>query len=361
MGRLIEVKSVTRRFGSRKVLSDVDLVIGDGELVALVGPSGCGKTTLLRIIAGLETDYDGRVMIDGVDVNGTAPAARDVGMAFQQFALYPRQTVETNLATPLKARRLAQPEISSRVSYIAKRLAIDHLLGRTIDRLSGGEQQRVALGRALIRRPAILLLDEPLASVDSALRRDLRELILSLHEEVQTTTIYVTHDAREAASIADRVIVLEGGEVLQEGTMSDLINDPKSLFVVQHASEVPFNVGEGELISFPEGWIVKAAGRSWLVTPADEKEMYIGPIKFAVHPDHIHLSSGGDGRVERRVKEGGRNLLRVLAGGRVWWVSAHPPEFGTGVCVHPDMKHAFFFNKDGRRLYLKVICIIKKR
>src|ERR1043165_4605716 len=143
--------------------------------------------------------------------------------------------------------------------------------------------------------------------------------------------------------------------------MADLISDPKTLFAVQQADDIPFNVGDGELISFPEGWIVKAAARSWLVMPANKNDMLtVGPIRFAIHPDYVHLASGGDGSIEGRVKKGGRDYLRVLAGGKVWWVSEDPPIVGTGVFAQPDMKNAFFFNQGGQRLYLRVISIIKK-
>lgn len=361
MGTRIEVKSLTRRFGDRKVLAGVSFIANDGEMVALVGPSGCGKTTLLRIIAGLDTPDEGYVALNDVNADGTPPAARNVGMAFQQFALYPKQTVKTNLSAPLRAKRMERSVMSSTVESISKRLAIDHLLGRSVDRLSGGEQQRVALGRALIRRPSILLLDEPLASIDAALRRDLRELILSLHEEMRTTTIYVTHDAREAASIADRIIVLESGSISQQGVVSELINDPKTIFVIQHASEVPFNVGDGQLSSFREGWILKTVRNSWLVEAAEEKEgLASGPVKFAIHPDFVKLVEGGHGTIERSVREGGRDLLRVLESGRAWWVTDNKHYFQGSVSVQPNMKEAFFFNQEGRRLYLKVLCTIRE-
>jgi ABC-type sugar transport system ATPase subunit len=204
----------------------------------------------------------------------------------------------------------------------------------------------------------VLLLDEPLASIDAALRRSLRELILSIHDELQATTIYVTHDAHEAASIADRVIVLEEGRIRQEGLMSDLLADPKSLFVIQHASEVPFNLGTGELLSTPEGWQVRAADRIIGVKAVDGvPALHPGEIQFALHPDHVHISSGGDARVERSIREGGRTLLRVISNGMVWWVAEESVTSKQPVSIEPDLKHALFFNTEGQRLPLIALSV----
>lgn len=322
-------------------------------MVALVGPSGCGKTTLLRIIAGLEEIDNGRILIGGVDMKEVAAASRDIGMAFQHFALYPKQSVRRNLSIPLEAKGMDRSVVEPSVRELAERLSIDRLLERSVEKLSGGEQQRVALGRAIIKKPSVLLLDEPLASVDAALRRTLRELILSLHRELSSTTIYVTHDAHEAASIADRVIVLEEGRIRQEGSMAALLADPQTLFIIQHASEVPFNLGTGELRSTPEGWQVRAAGKTINVDIRDGmSSLNPGQIQFALHPEHVALSPGGAGRVERRVREGGADLLRVILDGSVWWVTGEKETIGRSVSIEPKMEHALFFDTKGKRLPL---------
>lgn len=354
MSRSIQVESVSRRFGEQTVLSDIDFFVERGEMVALVGPSGCGKTTLLRIIAGLEEPDKGRILIGGENMKGVPPASRDIGMAFQHFALYPKQTVRRNLSIPLEARTRDRSQVESSVRDLAKRLSIDQLLDRSVEKLSGGEQQRVALGRAIIKKPSVLLLDEPLASVDAALRRSLRELILSLHAELSSTSIYVTHDAHEAASIADRVIVLEEGQIRQQGSMAALLADPQTLFIIQHASEVPFNLGTGELHSTPQGWEVIAAGQTINVALSDRTlSLNPGQIQFALHPENVALGPNGPGRVERSVREGGVDLLRVILDGSVWWVANQEEMPGRSVSILPKIERAMFFDSKGRRLPLK--------
>jgi ABC-type sugar transport system ATPase subunit len=209
----------------------LDLEVAAGEFLVVLGPSGSGKTTLLRLIAGLEAPGQGELRFDGERVNEVAAADRDVGMMFQTPALFPHLTVRENLALGLVLRGVARPIIQEAVASMARRLEIEPLLHRRPAQLSGGEQQRVALGRALIRQPRILLLDEPLSSLDAPLRRQLGEVIVRLHAESGTTTLLVTHDPREVPDPATRIVVLERGRIIQTGTLEELRAQPLSPFI----------------------------------------------------------------------------------------------------------------------------------
>ena len=212
-------------------LGALDLKFPDGKLTVLAGPSGCGKTTLLRLIAGLERPDSGTVSIGGQSVDGVAPHRRNVAMVFQDYALYPHMTVRANLAFPLKMRKIPKDEIESRVEETARWLELDSLLDRRPDQLSGGQQQRVALGRAIIRRPQVSLLDEPLAHLDAHLRRDTRQLLKDLQHRLNVTMLHVTHDHAEAVAMADRIVVLNHGQIEQEGTPAEVYDSPASAFV----------------------------------------------------------------------------------------------------------------------------------
>ncbi len=220
---------VQKTYGQTKVLHRVDLDVADGEFVALVGPSGCGKSTLLRCVAGLEAITGGDLLIDGRRVNDVAPKDRDVAMVFQSYALYPHLTVRENMAFALRLQR--HPETDSRVAEAAEMLGLTPLLARFPKELSGGQRQRVAMGRAIVRRPKVFLFDEPLSNLDAALRQQVRVELRRRHQQLRTTTLYVTHDQVEALTLADRIVVLNGGVVQQVGTPDELYFDPGNRFV----------------------------------------------------------------------------------------------------------------------------------
>lgn len=231
----VTLQSITKRFGRTTALEQVSFSIADGEFFVLLGPSGAGKTTTLRVIAGLEKQDEGSVLIDGEAVDGSSPPERDVAFVFQQYSLYPTMSVYDNLAFPLRAplRRIPEPQIKQRVEEAAEKLRISHLLGRKTARLSGGEMQRVSIGRAIVRDPRIFLMDEPLSNLDAKLREALRVELKHLQKTRASTTLFVTHDQIEALTMADRIAVLRAGRVVQVGTPHDIYDRPATIFVAQ--------------------------------------------------------------------------------------------------------------------------------
>ena len=227
----ITLRNVSKSFGATNIIPDIDLVIEDGEFVVFVGPSGCGKSTLLRLIAGLEDTSGGTIEIDGRDVTNEAPAKRKLAMVFQSYALYPHMTVAKNIAFPLKMAGEDQATIDRKVKAAAATLNLTNYLERRPGQLSGGQRQRVAIGRAIVRQPSAFLFDEPLSNLDAALRGTMRLEITELHQQLKTTMIYVTHDQVEAMTMADKIVVLNAGNIEQVGSPMELYKAPKNLFV----------------------------------------------------------------------------------------------------------------------------------
>jgi multiple sugar transport system ATP-binding protein len=231
----VRITQITKRFGATTALNAVSLAVNDGEFFVLLGPSGAGKTTTLRVIAGLERQDAGNVHFNGLVADQLSPPERDVAFVFQQYSLYPTLTVFDNLAFPLRApgRRLTEPVIKEKVSAAAEVLRIGHLLERKTARLSGGEMQRVSIGRAIVRDPQIFLMDEPLSNLDFKLRESLRIELKHLQKVRHSTTLFVTHDQIEALTMADRIAVLDHGQLIQVGTPHDIYDRPATTFVAQ--------------------------------------------------------------------------------------------------------------------------------
>ena len=227
----VTMRQITKRFGDLTVLHAVDLAIEEGEFVVLVGPSGCGKTTLLRMIAGLEPVTDGRIHLKDRDITWLAPKDRDIAMVFQSYALYPHMSVADNMGFCLKLRKAPAHAVTQRVSAAAQVLKIDHLLERRPRALSGGQRQRVAMGRAMVREPSLYLFDEPLSNLDAQLRTRMRTEIKRQHQQGGTTVVYVTHDQVEAMTLADRIVVMNKGEIIQIGTPHEVYARPATIFV----------------------------------------------------------------------------------------------------------------------------------
>lgn len=288
----IDIVDLNKDFAGHRILRDVNLSIGEGEFLALVGPSGCGKSTLLRIIAGLEPVSSGVVAFDGEPVNARPPQARNVAMVFQSYALYPHMRVRDNLAFGLRQQKLPPPEIARRVAEAVRALELERYLDRYPRELSGGQRQRVAMGRAIVREPVAFLLDEPLSNLDAQLRASMRVEIRALQERLGVTTIYVTHDQIEAISLADRIALLNGGEIMQVDTPLGLYDRPANRFVAGFIGSPAMNfiagtrsgdgvrVADGGMIALPPGY-------------ADApNEVVVG-----LRPEHLALdrAEGGDG------------------------------------------------------------------
>jgi len=238
--------------GTIKAVQDISIDINDGEFIVLVGPSGCGKSTLLRMVAGLESITEGTVNIAGRVVNQLEPAERDIAMVFQNYALYPHMTIKQNLSYGLKNRKFDKEEIERRVKKVSEILFISDYLDRKPRQLSGGQRQRVAMGRAIVRQPAVFLFDEPLSNLDAKLRVQMRAEIRKLHRQFNTTSIYVTHDQLEAMTLADRLVVMNGGRIEQVGTPMELYERPQTLFVAGFIGSPAMNFFDAHLINYSD-------------------------------------------------------------------------------------------------------------
>ena len=245
----IKIEKINKFYGSNHIIKDVSLDIKSQSFTVLVGPSGCGKSTILRMIAGLEEINSGTIAIDGIIVNDLAPKQRNIAMVFQSYALYPHMTVFNNMAFGLKLEKRSKEEINERVNEAAKILQIEDYLHRKPKQLSGGQRQRVAIGRAITRKPKVFLFDEPLSNLDAALRVQMRVELAKLHDTLEATMIYVTHDQTEAMTLADEIVVLDKGFISQKGTPMNLYNNPNNLFVGGFIGSPKMNFIDAKILS----------------------------------------------------------------------------------------------------------------
>ena len=288
----IELENVSKVFGGHTALEDLDLDIADGEFFVLLGPTGAGKTTTMRLIAGLETPTVGRIRINGAEVNDWSPSQRDVALVLQQYSLYPRLTVRDNLSFPLrsKVRNASPAEIAERVAYAAKTLRIEHLLDRKTDRLSGGEMQRVSIGRAIVREPHVFLMDEPLSNLDAKLREAMRSELKDLQMRLGTTFLFVTHDQVEAMTMGDRIGVLNKGRLEQVGTPHGIYRNPRNVFVAGFVGSPAINLLTGRI----------EQGRAVITTGSFELPLSTSPngnagdgVTFGIRPEDLQIVPGG--------------------------------------------------------------------
>jgi multiple sugar transport system ATP-binding protein len=297
----ITLKNVQKTFGEAKVIPSVDLEIKDGEFVVFVGPSGSGKSTLLRLIAGLEDVTGGSITIDGKNVTEAAPAQRGLAMVFQSYALYPHMTVRKNIAFPLKMAKMEQSAIDKKVEAAAKVLNLTDYLERRPSQLSGGQRQRVAIGRAIVREPSAFLFDEPLSNLDAALRGTMRLEISDLHNQLKTTMIYVTHDQIEAMTMADKIVVLNRGNIEQVGSPMELYNTPNNLFVAGFIGSPRMNMITGD---YAKAKGAATAGiRPEHMTLSKESGTWKGKVGVAEHlgaDTFLHLDVEGIGMMTAR-------------------------------------------------------------
>lgn len=295
----LTLQGVVKQYGTHPILHGIDLAVNDGEFVVLVGPSGCGKSTLLRIIAGLETTSNGKILIGDEDVTQQQPGDRGIAMVFQSYALYPHMTVRKNLSFGLENLSLSKQEIDAKVAEAARMLAIEPLLDRRPKQLSGGQRQRVAIGRAIVRDPKIFLFDEPLSNLDAALRVQTRGEISRLHKRLGATMVYVTHDQIEAMTMADRIAVLNGGNLEQFGAPLELFDFPANKFVAGFIGSPQMNFYEGTIRSVAAELLgIEVPGLGLVHVPVDAASAKVGQaVSLGLRPNHIHLASesGVDG------------------------------------------------------------------
>ncbi len=294
----VSLKKVVKRFGAYRIIHGADLEVADGEFVVFVGPSGCGKSTLLRMIAGLEDITEGEVSIGGKVVNDVEPADRGVAMVFQSYALYPHMTVEQNLSFGLRMTGNDKADTARRVKRTAEILRIAELLARKPRQLSGGQRQRVAIGRAIMREPQLFLFDEPLSNLDAELRVQMRVELARLHKELGVTMIYVTHDQTEAMTLADRIVVLNAGNIEQIGAPLDLYDDPANRFVAGFVGSPRMNFMAGRIVEVSDGAAVVELvnhGGARLRKPLSDTPPAVGSdVVLGVRPEHFFDAGEGD-------------------------------------------------------------------
>ncbi len=365
----IKLERLTKRFGDVVAINDMNLEIHDQEFVVFLGPSGCGKTTTLRAIAGLEHPDEGDIFIDGKRVNTLSPADRDIAFVFQFYALYPHLTVYDNIAFPLKAVKAPKSEIQERVKVVASILQIQAMLDRKPSHLSGGEMQRVALGRAMVRRPKAFLMDEPMSNLDAKLRVNMRTELKRLQHKLGATTIFVTHDQGEALSMADRIVIMHQGSLQQIGTPQEVYNQPQTVFVAQFMGSPAMNLINGKVqsqaaltpdpikgeepvlhLTHTDVWLKLSAAQLSRIGRLDE-------LIFGIRPEHMIVSKepgekGFKAPVHLVEALGSVNIIDIFLG--------ENPETGdlvllrarTHPAFRPDVGQPIWFDFDAKQVHL---------
>jgi len=288
----IRIQNLQKRFADFTAVKNSSLVLEDGKFVVLLGPSGCGKTTTLRMVAGLEFPTDGQIVLDGEDVTYKRPRERDIAMVFQLFALYPHMGVRDNLEFPLRNEGLPRAEIDRRIKDVAGILRIEHLLGSRVGGLAGGDRQRVALGRAIVRQPKAFLMDEPLGTLDAEFRELMCVELRKLHDKLKTTTVFVTHDQNEAMALADHIVVMNKGEILQADSPHGIYNFPSCVFVARFIGRPPMNLLQVKGGVSPGMSQVPLDGHALAVPLIEAKA---DSALLGVRPEHVRLGAPGTG------------------------------------------------------------------
>ena len=292
MGQL-SLKNVTKTFGDFQVVKGVSLDVSEGEFVVFVGPSGCGKSTLLRMIAGLEHTSGGDIVIDGKRVNDLPPVKRGIAMVFQSYALYPHMSVYENIAFPLRVEKAPEDVIRKKVMDAAAILHLNERLSQRPGQLSGGQRQRVAIGRAIVREPEIFLFDEPLSNLDAALRADMRIELTRLHKQLGATMIYVTHDQIEAMTMADRIVVLHGGDIAQVGAPLELYHKPQNTFVAGFIGNPRMNMLPARCIGVSAAGVqVDYQGQTATLAVTPRAGIEGSEVLLGIRPEHVTLGTG---------------------------------------------------------------------
>ena len=308
----IHIEKLVKNFGDFVAVAESDLTINDGEFFVLLGPSGCGKTTTLRMIAGLEIPTSGKILLDKEDVTFLRASQRDIAFVFQLFALYPHMNVRKNLAFPLKMQKFSKHEIESRINEVAKLLRIEHIINSKVSGLAGGDRQRVALGRAIVRRPKAFLMDEPLGTLDAEFRELMRLELRKLHNNISATTVYVTHDQLEAMSMGDRIAVMNEGKIIQSGPPKEVYSKPKSKFVGSFIGSPAMNfipINEG----IKSGQQNVKIGNIEFAIPKQYQDTNSNNNHLGIRPEKMYLSDdkGIEGEVYGSEYLGTRKILTI--------------------------------------------------
>ena len=291
---IIELKNIEKSFGTNRVINNFNIKINDGEFVVLVGPSGCGKSTLLRMISGLESVDKGEIYLDKKLINNLIPSKRGIAMVFQSYALYPHMNVFENMSFGLKMEKISQNKINNKVNEAAKTLQIENLLKRKPRELSGGQRQRVAIGRAITREPKLFLFDEPLSNLDAALRSEMRVEISKLHKKLNTNMIYVTHDQVEAMTLADKIVILNNGNMEQFGTPNEIYHDPNNIFVAEFIGTPKMNILKIDKKNIINSNTIKLLDNEIKF----ENHRFNDEIYLGIRPEHINLKNEDEIKID---------------------------------------------------------------
>lgn len=346
----VELRNVSKRWGKHTGVEQINLKIADHEFMVFLGPSGCGKTTTMRMIAGLEDPTDGEILIGDRVVNNLEPKDRDIAMVFQNYGLYPNLSVYENIRFPLRVRKIDPANQRDHVMKAASMVELDNLLERRPKELSGGQRQRVALARAIVRKPSVFLMDEPLSNLDAKLRISTRAQLKNLHHELKITTIYVTHDQVEAMTLADRVVVMSGGQIQQLGTPSDIYDRPANTFVAGFIGSPAMNLMQGE--------ISEGIFRCENVAIAGFASQWAGPVTLGYRAEDAELAQNGKPEISGPAYSvellGDVTMVTIRAGGGFVTVRA-PKNFradiGQAISIRIKATHCHLFDRQsGQRI-----------
>ena len=356
----LKIKNLQKGFEGFSIIKGIDLEVHDREFVVFVGPSGCGKSTLLRLIAGLEEVTDGTIELDGRDITEVSPAKRDLAMVFQTYALYPHMSVRKNMSFALDLAGVPKAEVEKKVSEAARILELAPLLERKPKHLSGGQRQRVAIGRAIVRNPKIFLFDEPLSNLDAALRVQMRLELARLHQELQATMIYVTHDQVEAMTLADKVVVLNAGKIEQVGSPLDLYHQPANLFVAGFLGTPKMGFLKGKITRLDsQGCEVELDAGTRIQLPLSGASLSLGsPVTLGIRPEHLNLAKPGECALSVTADVGERlgsdtycHVITACGEPLTMRIRGDmASQYGEQLSLHLDSEHCHLFDADGLAL-----------
>jgi multiple sugar transport system ATP-binding protein len=355
----LRIENLSKSYGGELVLDDVTITVPDGGFSIILGPSGCGKSTLLRLVAGLDQQDRGEILIDGLEVSSLPPKERDVAMVFQSYALYPHMSVAQNMAFPLKMRGMAKAGIDSKVKEAAGLLGLEQLLSRKPKELSGGQRQRVAIGRALVREPALFLFDEPLSNLDAQLRQGMRVELSRLHGRLGATMVYVTHDQVEAMTLGQEIVLLAQGRVQQVGPPQEIYDLPANLFVAEFIGSPAINLFKGIVRYGPEGTGLECAQNETMLPLPERAGRLDGKnITLGIRPESLSMGPGPlSGEVELVERIGAESVVHIRRGESSWRVRAgaqFKARPGEAISVQPDPDAYLFFDENGERIGLPI-------